>query len=91
MKSVDFSPGEIWFESVRNKCVKCLGPLAAGEFVVNKDMGYCEECAALLHLGESKESRMFSGFQDDPEAAAAPAQVPADLAGLVLEESAAEG
>jgi hypothetical protein len=40
--------------------------------VVNKDMAYCADCSALLRLGESKESRLFRGFHDDPEAASAP-------------------
>lgn len=62
-KAVDFGRGEICFERVRNRCVKCLGILAVGEFVVNKDMAYCSECAVLLHLGESKESRMFKDLQ----------------------------
>jgi hypothetical protein len=31
--------------------------------VVNRDMAYCGECAVLLHLGESKESRMFKDLQ----------------------------
>jgi hypothetical protein len=44
------------------KCVKCLGPISDEEFVVNKYMAYCAECAKLLHLGESKESRMLSDF-----------------------------
>jgi hypothetical protein len=84
---------------VRNRCAKCLGLLEAGEYVVNKDMAYCGDCAALLHLGESKESRMFRDFQDDPEAVLAPASGPAtetdlaseadlDPAEAVLEEGA---
>lgn len=44
------------------KCVKCLGPISDDEFVVNKYMAYCGECAKLLHLGESKESRTLSDF-----------------------------
>lgn len=62
-KPVDFAHGEIWFQGVRNRCVKCLGPLSEDEFVVNKDMAYCGECTLLLHLGESKESRMFKDLQ----------------------------
>ena len=31
--------------------------------MVNKDMAYCADCAVLLHLGESKESRLFKDFQ----------------------------
>jgi hypothetical protein len=44
------------------KCVKCLGEISDEEFVVNKYMAYCSECAALLHLGESKESKPLSDF-----------------------------
>lgn len=69
-EGIDFAAVEIWFDRVRNKCVKCLSALSTGEFVVNKDMAYCDECAAILHLGESKESRMFRDFQD-PDGAAA--------------------
>jgi hypothetical protein len=43
-------------------CVKCLGPISDEEFVVNKYMAYCGECAQLLHLGESKESKTLSDF-----------------------------
>lgn len=80
MKAVDSGGWEIWFKGVRNKCVKCLGPLAGDEFVVNKDMAYCPDCSALLHLGESKESRMFKDFQDGPEAEGGNAVQPAAIA-----------
>ena len=71
---------------MRNKCVKCLGPLSEGEFVVNKDMSYCDDCAALLHLGESKESKMFRDFQDTPDGEAPPGS---DYNGAPLEEEGA--
>lgn len=77
-KAVDFAGGEIWFQGVRNRCVKCLGALAAGEFVVNRDMAYCGECAVLLHLGESKESRMFQdlrGIEGEDSGEAEPSPV----------------
>ena len=59
------------------------GSLERGEYVVNKDMAYCMDCATLLHLGESKESRMFSDFQDSPEVEGAPAP---DYTGVAVEE-----
>ena len=43
-------------------CVKCLGPISSEDFVVNKYMAYCPDCAHLLHLGESKEGRPLSDF-----------------------------
>lgn len=82
-KAVDFGAGEIWFERVYNNCIKCLARLDGGEYAVNKDMAYCPECAALLHLGESKESRMFRDFQDNPEIEAP--QAP-DYSGVPVEE-----
>jgi hypothetical protein len=74
---------------VRNNCIKCLGPLTEGEFVVNKEMAYCDDCARLLHLGESKESKMFQGFQDGSESGDAEPAHGSDLAGVALEENAA--
>lgn len=73
----------MWFQGVCNNCIKCLGPLSGGEYVVNKDMAYCIECAALLHLGESKESRMFRDFQDGSEVEA---PTSADFAEVAVEE-----
>lgn len=65
--------------------------------MVNKDMAYCDECAAILHLGESRESRMFRNFHDqdgaNPDAVAAvsgadSAEAPSepDYAGVALED-----
>jgi hypothetical protein len=73
---------------VRNNCIKCLGPLNAGEFVVNKDMAYCDDCANLLHLGESKESKMFQGFQEGAEAGEGEPPDGPGLAGVAQEENA---
>jgi hypothetical protein len=93
-KRVDFDLQEIWFEDVRNNCIKCLSRLSESEFVVNKDMAYCDDCAKLLHLGESKESKQFQGFQDasesegppDPEAHPDPEL--AEVAEVAVEEGA---
>lgn len=71
------------FVCVRNKCAKCLGPLSNGEFVVNKEMAYCDDCATLLHLGESKESKMFQDFQDPVES---PNARDSDFAGVVVDD-----
>lgn len=81
-KAFDFARAEIWFQGVRNRCVKCLGPLNVDEFVVNKDMAYCGDCAVLLHLGESKESRMFKdlrGIEGEPGREADLVSVAADV------------
>jgi hypothetical protein len=88
-KPVDFLRREIWFLGVRNNCIKCLGTLTEGEFVVNKEMAYCDDCARLLHLGESKESKMFQGFQDSADAGEAGPSHGPDLAGVTMEENAA--
>ncbi len=73
----------MWFHRVYNNCIKCLVRLNGGEYVVNKDMAYCMDCATLLHLGESKESRMFRDFQDSSEMGAP--QGP-DYSGVPVEE-----
>lgn len=49
-------------------------------------MSYCDDCASLLHLGESKESKMFRGFQDNPEGEAPPGP---DFTGVPREEEGA--
>lgn len=46
------------------RCAKCLAPMTDPDWIVNKDMAYCIDCAALLHLGESKESRLFSDMHE---------------------------
>lgn len=38
-------------------CTKCCRNPVAPEFRVDKDLGYCEECAEILKLGHSKEAR----------------------------------
>lgn len=43
-------------------------------------MAYCPDCSTLLHLGESKESRLFKDFQDGPEAEGGHAAQPAVVA-----------
>jgi hypothetical protein len=56
------------------RCAKCLMPMSDPDWIVNKDMAYCMDCANLLHLGESKESRMFSDMHDPlPEGGPEPA------------------
>ncbi|HKP98328.1 MAG TPA: hypothetical protein VJ385_21540 [Fibrobacteria bacterium] len=64
------------------RCVKCLAAMPNPDWIVNKDMAYCNECAALLHLGESKESRIFNDMQDkvsDQSPDPVPMPVPEDL------------
>lgn len=38
-------------------CTKCCRNLVSPEYRVDKDLGYCEECAEILGLGLSKEAR----------------------------------
>ena len=38
-------------------CTKCGKTAVTMEFRVDKDLGYCEECADILRLGQSKEAR----------------------------------
>ncbi len=53
-------------DSPAKRCAKCLAPMTDPDWVVNKEMAYCSDCAALLHLGESKESRMFNSGEPVP-------------------------
>ena len=59
-------------EIANQVCTRCcINPVVA-EFRVDKDLGYCEECAAILKLGQSKEARqteynMNFGRDDDDE------------------------
>jgi hypothetical protein len=69
-------------DPAHKRCAKCLTVMAAPDWVVNKEMAYCAECAALLHLGESKESRMFSDMRE----LEAGGPVPADIALIPTEE-----
>ena len=48
------------------RCAKCLAPMTDPDWVVNKEMAYCADCASLLHLGESRESRMFNNGEPVP-------------------------
>jgi len=44
-------------EAEMQVCTKCgLNPVSP-EFRVDKDLGYCDECAEILHLGQTKEAR----------------------------------
>lgn len=58
------------------RCAKCLTPMPNPDWVVNKEMAYCSDCADLLHLGESKESRLFNDPQGQPEGSPRPEAVP---------------
>lgn len=44
-------------ECLGQLCTKCCRNPVAPEFRVDKDLGYCEECAEILGLGHSKEAR----------------------------------
>ena len=44
-------------EAATQICTRCNKNLVSPEFSVDKHLGYCEECAAILHLGQSKEAR----------------------------------
>lgn len=47
----------LYKESENQLCTKCgLRPVVA-EYRVDKDLGYCEECAKMLGLGHTKEAR----------------------------------
>ncbi len=44
-------------ECANQLCTKCCKNPVALQFRVDKDLGYCEECAEILGLGHSKEMR----------------------------------
>lgn len=44
-------------EAATQMCIRCNRNLVSPEFWVDKHLGYCEDCAAMLHLGQSKEAR----------------------------------
>ena len=44
-------------EAATQICTRCNKNLVSPEFWVDKHLGFCEECAAILHLGQSKEAR----------------------------------
>jgi hypothetical protein len=60
--------------TLTKRCAKCMSPIAEPDWVVNKVMAYCADCATLLHLGESKESRMFN----DPKGALPVSRLPSE-------------
>ena len=68
--------------TLAKRCAKCMSPIAEPDWVVNKVMAYCAECATLLHLGESKESRMFN----DPKGALPVSELPAREPGAPPDE-----
>jgi late competence protein required for DNA uptake (superfamily II DNA/RNA helicase) len=52
------------------RCTKCGVNEVNSEFIVDRDTGYCRECATLLRLGTSREAiKMEQGIprthQDD--------------------------
>jgi hypothetical protein len=76
-------------EHPSKRCVKCLTAIPVPDWIVNKDMAYCAECAALLHLGESKESRMFNDMHEraagiSPDAVPSPVPEDIDMDGIGL-------
>jgi hypothetical protein len=65
-------------------CTKCGINAVAPRFTIDRELGYCDPCAEILHLGETKEARRMEFNlalkKDDPEAEAAPIEgPPADL------------
>jgi hypothetical protein len=66
-------------EQVSKRCVKCLTPMHDPDWVVNKDMAYCSDCANLLHLGESKESRLFNDVPGQQPGALPPDAIPVPI------------
>lgn len=44
-------------EAASQMCTRCNRNLVSPEFWVDKHLGYCEECAMILKLGQSKEAR----------------------------------
>jgi hypothetical protein len=73
------------------RCAKCMSPIPEPDWVVNKVMAYCSDCAALLHLGESKESRMFNDPKGAfPASRPLPGDPPIDGEPLPVEEDITE-
>jgi hypothetical protein len=65
-------------------CTKCGINAVAPRFTIDRELGYCDPCAEILHLGETKEARRMEFNlalkKEDPEAEAAPIDgPPADL------------
>lgn len=44
-------------EAATQMCTRCNRNLVSPEFWVDKHLGYCDECAMILKLGQSKEAR----------------------------------
>lgn len=44
-------------EGEEQLCTKCGSNHVSPDFRVDRDLGFCEECAAMLRLGETKEAR----------------------------------
>ena len=44
-------------EAATQMCTRCNRNLVSPEFWVDKHLGFCEECATILKLGQSKEAR----------------------------------
>jgi hypothetical protein len=38
-------------------CTKCGINVVSDRFTIDKELGYCDDCAEILHLGETKEAR----------------------------------
>jgi hypothetical protein len=52
-------------EMYAQNCIKCGIRPVSPNFVVDKDLGYCEECAELLHL-ETPQEQLVPDYQDGP-------------------------
>jgi hypothetical protein len=57
-------------------CTKCGINQVSERFTIDKELGYCDDCAEILHLGETKEARKIdfhpSLMKKDGEPAAGP-------------------
>jgi hypothetical protein len=57
-------------------CTKCGINVVAERFTIDRELGYCSECAEILRLGETKEARRMefnpSVMKSEPEAKPAP-------------------
>jgi hypothetical protein len=47
----------LYREAATQLCTKCCVNFVSPEYRVDKDLGYCEECAEILGLGHTKEAR----------------------------------
>src|SRR5690606_19630056 len=50
-------------------CTKCGINVVSERYMIDRELGYCEDCADILHLGETKEARRmeFSLAKRDAE------------------------